>query len=136
MIVLDASVALKWFADEPLSEPAELWLESVQENPAGFIVPEIFFSECLAVLCRMRDARVETIQESLTLLESLGMTRVAHGHELLELAAKYSISWKLSGYDAIYVALASLVGAVWVTADERAVRLVKSSRLVRLLGTE
>lgn len=134
MIVLDASVALKWFVDEALSEEAGEWLVAVQEDPGQFIVPEIFFSECLAVLCRMRAAKVENVQESLALLENLGMTRVAHGHELLELAARYSISWNVSGYDAVYLALASLTGGVWITADERAVRRVKTPRLVRLLG--
>lgn len=133
MIVLDASVALKWFADEPQSEAALRWLDSVQEDPDNFVVPEIFFSECLAVLCRMREAKIERVQESLKLLESLGLTRVAHGHELLDLAANYALTWKLSGYDAIYVALAALIDGVWVTADERAARLVKTSRRVRLL---
>lgn len=133
MIVLDASVALKWFADEEQSEAALRWLDAVQQKPADFVVPEIFFSECFAVLCRMREASLETVQEALTLLESLGMARVAHGHELLQIAAKHALRWRLSGYDAIYVALASLTGGVWVTADERAARLVKTSGLVRLL---
>ena len=63
------------------------------------------------------------------------MTRVGNGHELLALAAAFAGRWGLSGYDAVYVALASLAEGVWLTADERAVRRIGRNKLARLLGT-
>ena len=68
------------------------------------------------------------------LVEALGLSRVGNGHELLELAAAFAARWNLSGYDAVYVALAALVDGVWITADERAVRRIGNSKLTRLLG--
>lgn len=50
--------------------------------------------------------------------------------EPLEFAGR----WKLSGYDALYVALASLAGGEWLTADVRAARRVGNKDLVALLG--
>ena len=66
-------------------------------------------------------------------MESLGLARIGNGHELIALAADYACSWKISGYDAVYVALASLTGGVWLTADRRAARKVRKPILVRLL---
>ena len=106
----------------------------VKERPREFLVPDLFVCECMAVLCRMRGANRERVIEALDLLASLGISRVPMGAELMDLAASRALEWKLSGYDAIYVALASLSGAVWLTADRRAARKVKDSRLVRVLG--
>lgn len=134
MIVLDASVALKWFSpEEPLAAEASRVLDEVERAPEQFLVPDIFMAECLAVLCRMRGATVEQVQQAIELLESLGMSRIPIGHDVLQLAARYALEWKLSGYDAIYVALASLSSATWLTADERAARRVKVSALARVL---
>jgi len=68
------------------------------------------------------------------LVEALGMTRVGNGHELLALAADFADRWKISGYDAIYLALVALTEGVWLTADARAERRVEIPGLVRLLG--
>lgn len=134
MIVLDASVALKWFADdEPRTREAMEVLDSVGRSPREYIVPDIFMAECLAVLCHMQGGSVERIREALALLESLGIERAGCGHELMQLAAEYAVTWQISGYDAIYLALAALTGAVWLTADGRAARRVGDKRLVRLL---
>ena len=135
MIVLDASVAIKWFVkDEPLVAEAQRVLSEIQENPAAFVVPELFMNELLAVLCRMRPGRASRVREALGLVEALGIERVANGHELLALAADLSRRWRLSGYDAVYAALASLVDGVWLTADARAARRVGAEGLAKVLG--
>ncbi|MGH9457000.1 MAG: type II toxin-antitoxin system VapC family toxin [Thermoanaerobaculia bacterium] len=135
IVVLDASVALKWFVPgEPLRAEAMEVLDTIQENPSEVVVPELFFHEILAVLCRLPGSTAAAVVEAMTLLERLGIARVAAGHELLALAAEYAVSSKLSGYDATYVALAALTDGVWLTADERAARRVGRKGLVRLLG--
>ena len=136
MIVVDASVALKWFVtDEPLVEEAAAVLTQIERDPAPYLVPDLFMNELLAVLCRLPESRPSKVQEALALVEALGMTRVGNGHELLALAADFAGRWRLSGYDAVYVALAALSNGVWLTADARAGRRVGRSNLVRLLGS-
>ena len=136
MIVVDASVALKWFVtDEPLVEEAGAVLTQIERDPAPYLVPDLFMNELLAVLCRLPESRPSKVQEALALVEALGMTRVGNGHELLALAADFAGRWRLSGYDAVYVALAALSNGVWLTADARAGRRVGRSNLVRLLGS-
>ena len=48
---------------------------------------------------------------------------------------RYASRWKISGYDAVYVALAALSDGVWLTADARAARRVGRAHLVRVLGS-
>ena len=136
MIVVDASVAIKWFvASEPLVEEAERVLGEIEANPARYLVPDLFMNELLAVLCRLPGSTPSKVKEALSLVEALGMTRVGNGHELLALAADFADRWRLTGYDAMYVALASLAGGEWLTADARAVRRVSDRDLVSLLGS-
>ena len=136
MIVVDASVGIKWFVTgEPLVEEAERVLGEIEGNPSRYLVPDLFMNELLAVLCRLPGSTPSKVKEALSLVEALGMTRVGNGHELLALAADFAGRWRLSGYDAVYLALASLVGGEWLTADARAVRRVANSDLVSLLGS-
>ncbi len=136
MIVVDASVAIKWFVNsEPLVEEAGRVLGQIEANPARYMVPELFMNELLAVLCRLPGSTPSKVKEALSLVEALGMTRVGNGHELLALAADFADRWRLTGYDAMYVALASLAGGEWLTADARAVRRVLDRDLVSLLGS-
>ena len=135
MIVLDASVALKWFVDdEPLVDEARTVLDDIERQPAEYLVPELFMNELLAVLLRLPDATAEQVREALTLVETLGIARVGNGHDLLQLAVAMACDWRLSGYDAVYVALADLADGVWLTADARAAGKVSRSGLVRVLG--
>ncbi|OGQ89464.1 MAG: hypothetical protein A2289_09025 [Deltaproteobacteria bacterium RIFOXYA12_FULL_58_15] len=136
MIVIDASVALKWFFDgEPGRVRALLVLDAVRENPDGFAVPELFFAEMLAVLCRSLNAKSSRIQSHMGDLEALGLTRIGHGHELLETAVGFSVDWGLSGYDALYAATAHLLNGTWLTADKKAARRVRKAPLVQLLDS-
>ena len=136
MIVVDASVAIKWFVtSEPLVEEAEHVLGEIEEDPSRYLVPDLFMNELLAVLCRLPGSTPAKVKEALSLVEALGMTRVGNGHELLALAADFADRWRLSGYDAVYLALASLAGGEWLTADARAVRRVANGDLVSLLGS-
>lgn len=135
MTVVDASVAAKWFLpEEPLAEEARAVLHAIGNDPREFIVPELFMTELLAVLARMRGVTATDVTRAISLIESLGLHRVANGHDLLATAAELAVDWGLSGYDATYVALARLVKGTWLTADRRAAARVRERKLVRILG--
>lgn len=136
MIVLDASVAIKWFVrDEPLAAAALHVLDAIGADPRPYAVPELFLNELLAVLARLPDATTEQTTRALSLVESLGLARIGNGHELLAAAAGFACDWGLSGYDAVYLAAAALGDGVWLTADGRAARKVRRRGLVRVLGS-
>ena len=119
IIVIDASVAAKWFVDEPSSEAARSVLLALRDNPEMFAVPDLFFVEMLSVLSRLAETE-EQLKDLLGILEDLGLARLGLGHETLQRAAELTLSWGLTAYDAIYAATAQLLGGKWLTADKRA----------------
>ena len=104
-------------------------------NPSEFVVPDLFMNELLAVLCRLPERRTSMVREPSVLVEALGIARIGNGHEFLARAADLAGRWRLSGCDAVYVALAELTGGAWLTADVRAARRVAMPGLVQVLGS-
>ncbi len=133
IVVIDASVAAKWFVDEPGSDSARSVLLDLRDGPTWFAVPELFFVEMLSVLSRMAENE-DQLRQSLAILEDLGFARLALGHETLAKAAELAYSWGLSAYDSVYAATAELLGGVWLTADARAHEKVASLGISRLLN--
>jgi predicted nucleic acid-binding protein len=136
VIVLDASVSLKWFVPgEPLAAEAAKVLDAIAADPGPYVVPELFMNELLAVLARLPGATRDQVNEALAMIESLGLARIGNGHELLTTAATFACDWGVTGYDAVYLAAAAMGDGVWLTADARAARKVRRRNLVRLLGS-
>ena len=119
--VLDTSIATKWFApdgDEG-DAVAERVLREVVAHPRRFVVPELFFYEMTAVLCRrMHQAR--DAYAALSRLARLGLRRVRLDDRLLRRATQLVYDHKVGGYDACFAALAMDLGGVWLTLDRAA----------------
>jgi predicted nucleic acid-binding protein len=133
IIIIDASVAIKWFvAQEDKTAEAQRVLDSIQQSPHLYSVPELFFNEMLAVFCRILNDETQ-IKRYIYLLENLGFHRIGNGGELLKKAADIAVNHKLTGYDAIYAASASLINGTWVTADAKAHKRVASLKISAIL---
>lgn len=122
VVVVDASIAVKWVLVEKDSDRATAVLQNWIQAGARLIVPPHFFVECAAVLQkRVRRAELSR-QEALGLFLSLQATELTiHGdpllsHQALDASGRYGLA---SAYDAHYVALAELYHAELWTADER-----------------
>ena len=134
LLILDASVAIKWFlADEPGRDEALAILDVVRDDPARFAVPELFFNAMLAVLARLVGDKPRALQSYLDALQDLGFERVGNGRELLAAAATLACEHGLSGYDAIHAASARLVGGHWLTADAKAHRKIQRLRISKVV---
>ena len=135
MIVLDASVALKWLVPGETDRDAALKvLDRVLERPEKFAAPELLFMETAAVLARAQAITLTDRKRYVTYLEELGLHRVGAGHEVLQTALELSDRWKLSACDCIYLATATLMQGQWLTADERALKRVRAKGLVLSLA--
>ena len=132
VIVIDASVAIKWFVIEEGHEKAREILAQVLSNPQDFVVPELFFFELANIINRVviedSDVRLSLFEELL----DLGLLRSYFSKELAPYVRKFQ-KLGLSGYDASYVALAELSGGVWVTADKIAHNKIAKFGISRLL---
>lgn len=137
LLVLDASVAIKWFlANEPGREEALVILDQVRDQPGDFAVPELFFNEMLAVLARLLGRDSAALHGYLDALQDLGFERIGNGRELLAAAADLACRYGLSGYDSIYAASAQLVGGCWLTADAKAHKKIQRLRISKVVCRE
>lgn len=134
IMVIDASVAIKWFVAETGRDGALSLLDEVGKDPQRFVVPELFYNEMLSVLCRILSSE-SVINEHLQSLQEMGWTRVGHGSEVLATAVHFAKHHGLRGYDAIYAATAKLSNGTWVTADAEAHRKIQKLKISRLLGS-
>ena len=136
--VVDASVGIKLFVKEDLSDVAEsIFLMAASSSEARRYVPDLFFVECANALWKYvyrcsyseKDAH-----RNLSGLFALDLARISTP-TVVPAALKIAAAHAISVYDACYVATASLVGAPLITADERLVkRLANSNYQVCNLG--
>lgn len=121
MWILDTSVAVKWFFnDEPHREDAVRVLDFLTRKPDSVMVPDFFFHELTAVCIRKTGYEKKLVLEYLNTVYQMGITKIDLGEELSQEAINLACDYKISFYDAIYVALARLMKGIWLTADKKA----------------
>lgn len=130
--VIDASVAIKWFADEDGREAALEVLSRVIDNPKHFCVPELFYFELAHVLNRVFGKLNSSHQDLYDSILHLGMVRFQMTSQLHDSICKFQ-AMGLSGYDAAYVAVAEEISGVWLTFDAKAHKVIRSLGLSRCL---
>jgi predicted nucleic acid-binding protein len=137
--VLDCSVALKWFFQEPLSDVATRLLEQLQRGDADLVAPDCIIPE-LGHSCRKlvlghklsAEESYAAIEEFAALPIALVPSRVL-GRQAMELAIQHLGTF----YDALYIALAEREDLKVITADDRmANAFARVSRTVALANFE
>jgi predicted nucleic acid-binding protein len=126
-VVVDSSVALKWFVPEVLADRAERLLDGSYE----LLAPDLLIPECGNVIWK-KVARGELrIQEGRDILAALRTTplRIVASTHLVEAALEIAHAFRRSVYDALYVALAVARGGVLATADDHLARALGESPL-------
>lgn len=136
--VVDASVGIKLFLDEPLSERADVLFDHLaDEAPARFYVPGLFFIECANILWKYVQYHGyprEDAQQDITDLGNLNLCPVPT-QELIEAAFQIAANHGITAYDASYVALSQKLDLPLITADEPLTRRLMNSEFdVRWLG--
>jgi predicted nucleic acid-binding protein len=122
VVVVDASIAVKWVVTEPDSDRATELLRAWIADDARLVVPPHFFVECAAVLNKRVRRNELRREDALALFLTLQATEVViYGdpllsHQALAAAGRYQLG---SVHDAHYIALAELYGAQFWTADDR-----------------
>ena len=135
--VVDASVGIKLYIAESLSERADaLFLQLATDPAAELVVPDLFYVECANILwknVRRTGLPASQARRAVAELAKLGLRRVST-LELIPGALAIALSHSITAYDACYVALTSRLDIPFVTADERLARqLAETSYDVRWL---
>lgn len=129
--VMDASVGVKLFLSEPLTERAEALFAGLTEDPpAHLYVPDLFYAECANILWKQVGRYGYPANQARQDIEALARLplRVAPARALATEALTLALTYGITAYDALYATLAQQVGAPLVTADDALTqRLQRSS---------
>lgn len=127
--VIDASVGIKVFLDEPDSSAAEqLFASLADDSAAQLYVPDLFFTECANILwkyVRRFGYPVEDAHANLTDLRESELT-VISTTELLHSALDIGLQHNMTVYDSCYVALAQTLAVPLISADQKLVQKAKA----------
>lgn len=134
MIVLDASVILKWLLDDEAGRGrATGFRDAHAEGTETIAVPDLLFFEIANVLAMKKQLSEADCASGLSLVWDFQLEQYDFGLE--EFLAAMSIARRhgIAVYDAAYVELARRLGCTVVTADRKLYEKTKSLGLVELL---
>ena len=125
-LVVDSSVAVKWFAVEPYSAEARRILDAYQNGTVSFIAPDLINAEFGNIIWkkhlfqRLDDSDAQDVSDKFQQVH-FTLTLTA---DLLEDAYKIAVAHRRTIYDALYLALGVREKCRVVTADEKLVNAV------------
>ena len=134
MIVLDASLILKWiFEDEEGGDKARYYRDRHISGAEVVAIPDLFFYEVANVLATKTRLTKEGAAEAFSLfwnfdfeVFSLGLEEFLNG---ITLSKRHGITL----YDAAYIELARVLNCYFVTSDRRLYQKVDTLKKVKLL---
>jgi predicted nucleic acid-binding protein len=122
--VVDASVGIKLFVVEDLSDRAHaLFAQLAEDPPAQLHVPDLFYIECANILWKYVRRLGYPADQARRDLEDLGRL-LLHRTPTADLASEaldLAMAHDLTAYDASYWALAERLSLPLITADQRLV---------------
>lgn len=126
-IVVDASVAVKWFIPEIHSENAIRLLD----NPVKFLAPSLIYAEVGNILwkkTRLKELTPAIAGEILNDFKKMPL-EISENQSLLETAWYIATKHQRTFYDSLYLALAQTENCRFVTADQAFVNALKTTDL-------
>lgn len=134
MIVLDASVVLKWIFDEEAGGDRAARLKDAHAAGQEVVaVPDLLFYEIGNVLATKTRLTEAAIAEAFSLLWEFSLERFDLGLEEFQGSLDLSRKYRITLYDAAYVELSRRLKCPFVTADRKLYEKIKSIRTVELL---
>ena len=130
-LVVDASIGLKWFIEEPRSSAAR----KILEKGATLIAPDIFIPEiCNVVWKKMKNQEI-TAEQGRAIVSNLPMflDHLVSSSDVAGRAFELAVQFNHPVYDCLYLALAERESITLVTDDAKLVTIAKRAKLTRLI---
>ncbi len=135
-LVIDASVLIKFFIPEILSEKAEELNAQVGEGSLRLLAPDLIFAEVGNIIWkkhRMKELILSEAKEITDAIVSLPLEIVA-SKALMPLAVDVGLVYGITVYDALYVSLAKIHETILVTADRKLVEVMGKTDFKKYVG--
>ena len=117
-IVIDASIVVKWFLEEPYSPQALTLRDKYITRKIILHAPSIMLYEILNVLMKSGCFKADELLEICNSLNKYGFRLHELEGELKKSAVKIAVQNDITVYDASYVALALKLNSKLYTADK------------------
>jgi len=127
MVVLDASIILKWLLTEEGSERALLFRERHIKGEERIAVPSLLFYEIANVLRYSEGFSDEAVLTLFETIKDIELSAIHPPFSDFEETIIYARSKQISVYDAAYVVLARNLECDLITADRRLVKATGES---------
>ena len=127
-LVIDSSVAVKWFVAEPHSTEARRILDDYQKGTTSFLAPDLINAEFGNVIWKkqiFQGLDAADAQDIINKFRALQFT-LTSTTSLLDEAYKIAVKHRRTVYDSLYLALSLRKGCQYVTADEKFVNAVSA----------
>jgi len=139
-VVIDASVAAKWFlpsADENLTHEAADFLKRYSSGEIGFVVPDLFWAELANIFWKAIRQRRWSRSDGVAAIAAMRERKfpTVAAKTLLEDAFEIATAFDRSVYDSLYVALAIASKTHFVTADEKLANALAARLPVKWLAS-
>jgi len=130
VIVLDASVVLKWVLRDEPGAPDALDLRSQHLGGVEPVaVPELLFYEVANAMVQSRRLTKDQADQAWDDLVQLGLVSYALRSQGMRRAMELARAARMTVHDAVYIALAEALQCDLVTADLKLARKAKSRKL-------
>ena len=133
MIVLDASVILKWFLIEKDRDIALIFLDRHINGDKHIAVPELLCYELCNILAFKTDLSEKMVADNILDFFEFKLQVISLSRQEYSEAIHLSRLYKVSVYDASYIVLARSLNADFVTADEKLAQKMKDIPFVQTL---
>ena len=130
-LVIDASVLIKFYVPETLSDRAERLLASVEKKDIVLLAPDLIYPEAGNILWkkqRLKELTRSEVEEIIDAVLSLPL-KIEAPRSLLPLAVDIAIAYGITVYDAFYLSLAKVYETTMITADRRLVEALAKTDL-------
>jgi len=134
-IVLDASVVIEWLWGEE-DTPQALKIGELLDGETMIFVPDLLLYDVARKLRNRTNFTQAKIYSAIEFVSSVGLQFVALTPALMETASKMMPKYRITLNQAIFVALASMLGADLITADKGLYKRTKQTGFVTLVESQ
>jgi predicted nucleic acid-binding protein len=120
-LVIDASVLIKFYVPEILSDRAERLLAKVEREEIGLLAPDLIYPEAGNTLWkkqRLKELTRSEVEEITDAILSLPL-KIEASKPLLSLAVELVTAYGITVYDALYISPAKVYETTLIAADRK-----------------
>ena len=135
-LVIDASVLIKLFIPEILSEKADELNKQVGEGDLKLLAPDLIFAEVGNIIWKKHRRKELIRSEAEEIVDAIVAVPIEteSSRALLPLAVDIGLAYGITVYDAIYVSLAKIHETILVTADRKLVEITGKTDFKKYVG--